>query len=118
MSDALAVDSVEGGPVQRSLTQKLQAAFAPSELQVINESYMHSVPAGSESHFKVVVVSSLFVGMNRVARQRAVNKAVAEDLAGGVHAFSMETLTPDEWQDREGVVSASPKCLGGSKADA
>jgi BolA protein len=75
------------------------------------------VPEGSESHFKVVVVSASFMGLNRVARQRAVNKAVAEDLAGGVHAFSMETLTPDEWQSRAGAVSASPKCLGGSKVD-
>jgi BolA protein len=110
-------DVVQGGPVQRSLTDKLQRAFQPTELQVLNESYMHSVPEGSESHFKVVVVSSLFMGLNRVARQRAVNKAVAEELAAGVHAFSMDTLTPDEWQDRAGATVASPKCLGGSKAE-
>ncbi len=109
--------SSEGGPVEQRLVEKLNLAFAPSELQVINESYMHSVPAGSESHFKVVVVSSAFAGLNRVARQRAVNKAVAEELAGGVHAFSMDTLTPDEWQARGGVTTTSPQCLGGSKSD-
>jgi BolA protein len=110
-------DTSPGGPVQRSLTEKLKRAFEPSELQVINESYMHSVPEGSESHFKVVVVSSAFSGLNRVARQRAVNKAVAEELAGAVHAFSMDTLTPDEWQAHRGTTVASPQCLGGSKTE-
>jgi len=107
----------QGGPVQRSLTEKLERAFKPTELRVINESYMHSVPEGSESHFKVVVVSSAFSGLSRVARQRAVNKAVAEELEGTVHAFSMDTLTPDEWQSRGGATVDSPQCLGGSKAE-
>ena len=106
-----------GGPVQQRLTAKLQATFSPAELQVINESYMHSVPAGSESHFKVIVVSEAFVGQNRVARHRAVNKAVAEELASAVHAFSMDALTPEEWLAREGATTSSPQCLGGSKSD-
>ena len=104
------------GPVQRSLTEKLQRAFAPVELQVINESYMHSVPDGSESHFKVVLVSEMFAGQNRVGRQRAVNKVVADELAAAVHALSMDTLTPAEWQARQGATTASPACLGGSKS--
>jgi BolA protein len=105
------------GPVQQRLFAKLQAAFAPAELQVINESYMHSVPAGSESHFKVIVVSEAFVGQSRVARHRAVNRAVAEELASAVHAFSMDALTPEEWLARGGTTTASPECRGGSKSD-
>jgi len=118
MSEPGSVDQVAtGGPVQQRLAAKLQAAFSPSELQVINESYMHSVPPGSESHFKVVIVSESFAGQNRVARHRAVNKAVAAELASAVHAFSMDALTPQEWQERGGETTASPKCLGGSKAE-
>ena len=104
-----------GGPVERLLTDKLQAAFSPQQLQVINESHMHSVPPGSESHFKVLVVSAAFAGQNRVARHRAVNKAVAEELASAVHAFSMDALTPEEWQARGGTMTPSPVCGGGSK---
>ena len=41
---------------------------------MVNESYMHNVPRGSETHFKVMVVSEAFAGLNRLARHRAVNK--------------------------------------------
>ena len=105
------------GPVQQSLTAKLQAAFSPAALQVINESHMHSVPPGSESHFKVIVVSEAFAGQSRVARHRAVNKVVSEELASAVHAFSMDALTPEEWQTRGGASTPSQVCRGGSKTD-
>ena len=104
-----------GGPVQQSVTAKLQEAFSPSSLQVINESHMHSVPPGSESHFKVIVVSDSFTGQNRVARHRSVNKVLAEELAASVHALSMDALTPAEWQERGGTSTPSPVCRGGSK---
>ncbi|MCU7948134.1 MAG: BolA/IbaG family iron-sulfur metabolism protein [Candidatus Thiodiazotropha sp. (ex Cardiolucina cf. quadrata)] len=45
---------------QKTIQQKLQSAFSPLHLEVINESHMHSVPEGAESHFKVVVVSEAF----------------------------------------------------------
>ena len=106
-----------GGPVERLLTDKLQAAFSPQQLQVINESHMHSVPPGSESHFKVLVVSAAFAGQNRVARHRAVNKVLAEELAASVHALSMDALTPQEWQERGGTSTPSPVCRGGSKTE-
>lgn len=103
--------------VQETITRKLQDAFRPAHLDVLNESHMHSVPPGSESHFKVVVVSDAFEGRRLVQRHQAVNATLRDELAGGVHALSMETLTPDEWQDRGGAVRASPACHGGSKAD-
>ena len=117
MSTLSSVSEESSGPVQRSIAARLTEAFAPSELQVINESYMHSVPPGSESHFKVVLVSEAFEGQGRVARQRSVNRALAAELAAGLHALSMETLTPEEWRARGGAVSASPRCLGSSKSD-
>ncbi len=106
------------GPTQQAIEAKLITAFAPIALEVKNESYMHSVPPGSESHFKVVVVSDEFVGKNPVARHRAVNQALAAEIAAGLHALSIEARTPDEWERLCGRTIDSPKCLGGSKADA
>lgn len=88
-------------------------ALAPVRLDVINESHMHNVPAGSESHFKLVIVSDSFDGKSLVARHRTVNKLLAHQLDGNVHALSMHTYTPVEWQQRGGEVPDSPPCLGG-----
>jgi len=108
----------QDGPVQNAIAAKLSAVFAPSELRVVNESYMHSVPVGAETHFKIVVVSDSFSGQNPVARHRAVNVALAAELAAGLHALSIEARTPEEWQRLQGRTNASPPCLGGSKAEA
>lgn len=86
--------------VAAALERKLAEAFAPVELAVIDESYLHKGHAGArpggESHFRVRIVSATFQGMNRVARQRAVNAALKDELAGPVHALAMATLTPEE----------------------
>ena len=101
--------------VQSTIEHKLAEQLAPEHLEVINESHMHSVPPGSESHFKLVVVSPRFDGLSRVRRHQTVNAILAEELAGAVHALSMETHTATEWQARGGRVMASPQCMGGSK---
>ena len=103
--------------VQQRIEQRLQDALAPAHLEVINESHMHSVPPGSESHFKLVVVSERFEGEALVARHKTVNALLRDELEGAVHALSMQTLTPAEWTRRGGAVLASPACRGGSKAD-
>lgn len=104
--------------VQQTIEQKVQAALTPSHLDVINESHMHSVPPGSESHFKLVIVSKAFEKLSLVQRHQKVNGILAEELKHGVHALSMETLTGLEWEDRGGKTMASPQCRGGGKADA
>ena len=101
--------------VQQTIETKLRDALAPSHLQVINESYMHSVPPGSESHFKLVVVADSFAGVPRVRRHQTVNGILRDELAGPLHALSMETLTPAEWTAKGGVARTSPECLGGGK---
>jgi stress-induced morphogen len=98
------------------IEQKLRAAFAPTELAVHNESHQHSVPRGSETHFKVVIVSDTFAGLSPIARHKLVYAAVADELAAGVHALTITSRTPEEWR-ASSVVDASPPCLGGSKAD-
>ena len=101
--------------LQSSIHDKLVAALAPLVLEVINESSMHSVPPGSETHFKVVVVSPAFNGLSAVDRHRRVNDALAEELRGGIHALAITARTPDEWERSGGAIPASPACLGGSK---
>lgn len=104
--------------VQQSIERKLTESLTPDHLEVINESHMHSVPPGSESHFKVIVVSPRFDGLNRIKRHQAVNAVLADELAGLIHALSMETYTAEEWQTRGGRTLASPQCMGGAKAEA
>lgn len=102
--------------VQSTIHDKLVTAFAPTVLEVINESHMHSVPKDSETHFKVVVVTDRFEGQSLVVRHRAINDLLADELAGGVHALSIQAHTPEQWEARGGEIPASPPCLGGSKA--
>ena len=103
--------------VQAAIERKLAARLEPVHLEVTNESHMHNVPEGSESHFKVTVVSERFEDHNLVARHQMVNEVLEPELAGPVHALALHTLTPDEWFDRGGSITESPPCLGGSKAD-
>jgi len=104
------------GPVESLIIEKLAAQFSPEVLQVVNESYMHSVPAGSESHFKVVIVTDEFAGKRLVARHQAIYGLLADELQGPVHALALHTYTSSEWAENAGNAPQSPDCLGGSKA--
>ena len=112
--------------VEGRITSKLEAAFSPTHLEVVNESAAHNVPRGSETHFKVIVVSEGFAGVGPLDRHRLVNGALADELAGcrcsispscqprrGVHALSIVAKTPAQWA-KASHISQSPPCLGGS----
>ena len=101
-------------PVEASINAKLIASFAPQHLQVVNESHMHSVPPGSESHFKVVIAAEGFVGKRQVQRHQAIYACLADELRNGVHALALHTYAPDEWR-ATGQAPDSPQCLGGGK---
>ena len=103
-------------PIENLIFRKLSDTFQPSYLKVENESHMHSVPPGSESHFKVTVVADSFVGKRQVQRHQAVYGCLAEELQGGVHALALHTFSPADWA-ASGIVPDSPECLGGSKHD-
>lgn len=102
--------------IHNRIEQKLDEHFKPAHLEVINESYMHNVPAGSESHFKVVLVSSEFSGERLIARHKAVNKVLQQELANDIHALALHTYTEEEWQSLYGKSPDSPDCLGGGKS--
>ena len=103
--------------VQKMIEQKIQTALSPSHLDIINESYMHNVPQGSESHFKLVVVTSEFENLSLVQRHQKVNVILEKELKEDIHALSMETHTEKEWNLRSGRTFSSPQCRGGNKAD-
>jgi stress-induced morphogen len=105
------------GPVQSVIIDTLNVAFAGAYIDVTNESHMHSVPAGSESHFKVVLVSDSFAGKRLVQRHQLIYGLLAEQLAGPVHALALHTYTSEEWAEKNGNAPTSPNCLGGSKHD-
>ncbi len=88
------------GPVAAEITRRLIDALAPSHLAVIDDSAQHAGHAGhdarGESHFTVEIVAAAFEGMNRVARQRAVNHALADLLAERVHALAIRARAPSE----------------------
>lgn len=102
--------------VRQTIEQKLRERFEPLHLEVNDESHMHSVPDGSQSHFRVVLVTEAFTGDPLIKRHRAVNALLADELAGGVHALALHTMTPEEWFAKGGSAPESPPCEGGSKA--
>lgn len=101
---------------QTSITEKIQQAISPDVLQVENESHMHNVPANSETHFKVTVVSKAFEGKRLLQRHRLLNGLLREELEGPVHALALHTYTQDEWQKKNGQAPDSPNCMGGDKS--
>lgn len=101
-------------PVEAKIRAKLTRQFQPSHLEVVNESHMHAVPPGSESHFKVVIAAADFIGKRQVQRHQAIYALLTEELSAHVHALALHTFSPDEWL-ATGAVPVSPQCLGGSK---
>ncbi|XP_076652040.1 bolA-like protein DDB_G0274169 isoform X2 [Halictus rubicundus] len=104
--------AAQDNPVKSSIQKKLADSFDPSHLEVINESYMHNVPKGAETHFKVVVVSDKFINQPLLKRHQMINNLLQAELEGGVHALSIVAKTPDQWEDNN-KVSPSPACRGG-----
>ncbi len=99
--------------VEQEISQCLQEAFKPSHFELENESYMHNVPEGSESHFKAVIVSEDFTGKRLVQRHQMVYGTMGE-LMKRIHALALHTFTEAEWKEL-GEAAASPLCRGGEK---
>lgn len=105
--------------LQATIEQKLRDALGPSHLEVINESFMHASgkknPA-AETHFKVVVVSDRFEGLNPVKRHQLVYGVLGEELGvkKGIHALAITSRTPSEWSATP-EANQSPNCMGVGK---
>jgi len=100
--------------LQTQIEHKL-ATLEPVMVQVENESHRHNVPANSETHFKVTLVSSRFEGLMPVKRHQQMYALLADELSGPVHALALHLYTPEEWQARGGERPDSPDCRGGGQ---
>jgi len=91
------------GPIAQSIKEKLEKAFNPTRLDVVDESHKHAGHAGAEahaekydggeSHFHVIIASKTLTPMNRLARHRAVMDVLAELMVERVHALRLEVVT-------------------------
>jgi BolA protein len=88
------------GPVSRAITEKLTAELSPLRLDVVDQSEAHKGHAGhsgrGETHFRIEIVSAVFEGLTRVARERRVHDVLKQELADHVHALSVSARTPAE----------------------
>tara|TARA_R110000868_G_scaffold301794_3_gene562318 strand:+ start:11896 stop:12198 length:303 start_codon:yes stop_codon:yes gene_type:complete len=91
------------------LLQEVLNGLQPQHLEVLDESHMHS--RGLETHYKAVIVSEQFAGLNAVKRHQKAYASLGE-LMGQIHALALHTYTPDEWA-LQGAAPASPTCKGG-----
>ena len=88
----------------RWIEERLREQLGADPVEIVDESHLHAGHAGARSgggHYRALVVSERFAGLGRVERQRLVYAAVASEMGGGIHALSMQALTPDEWNARE-----------------
>ncbi len=102
--------------VQAEIESKLRAGIPLEHMELENESHQHNVPTGSESHFKLVLVSNAFTDKALVARHQLIYSLLEDEVRNKIHALALHTYTPDEWQKRHQQVPLSPECRGGSKA--
>ena len=88
------------GAIFDAIQTKLTHALAPTRLEIEDDSARHAGHSGArpggESHFNVTIEAPAFSGQNKVARQRMVYRALAEELSGPVHALSVRALAPGE----------------------
>jgi BolA protein len=86
--------------VRDILTKKLNDAFTPESIDVVDESHLHEGHAGhrpgGQSHFRIYIVAQAFVGKSRIDRHRMINAVLADDLAAGVHALAIDASAPGE----------------------
>ena len=80
---------------------KLRESLDASYVLVVDESELHAGHVGAREgggHFRAVVVSQHFDGKRPVERQRIVYAALTEEMGRDIHALSMQTLTPAQWE--------------------
>jgi BolA protein len=88
------------GPLEQEMRQLLAAAFAPTTLDIVNDSATHRGHSGDdgsgESHFTVSIESAKFAGASRLQRQRMVNAALGDIPGNRVHALAIKARAPGE----------------------
>tara|TARA_B100001029_G_C15040895_1_gene443535 strand:- start:1399 stop:1707 length:309 start_codon:yes stop_codon:yes gene_type:complete len=101
------------GKIENTIKDLLIDSFDPSMLSIINESYMHNVPEGSESHFKVVIVSKYFKDIENIKRHKEIYKAL-KNIMESIHAISIQAFNEEEYQ-KNPEINQSPNCVNKKK---
>ena len=86
------------GSIKSFITEKLKKAFQPEILLIENESFRHKVPLGSETHFRVLIVSESFASQTPIERQRAIMGLLNEEMKGPIHSLSLRAMTISEYK--------------------
>ena len=97
------------------IENKLSQGLSIEHLEIVNESANHNVPPGSESHFKVVVVSNAFEGKSLIARHQLIYQLLADEMREKIHALALHTYTRADWPHSPTLLHQSPRCRGGEK---
>jgi BolA protein len=95
-------------PRYQRIEALLLQTVQPLVLSIEDESARHRVPPGAESHFKLIIVATQFIGLNRVARHRFITTLLQDELATGLHALSLALYTPEEWADHPQPIPSPP----------
>ena len=92
------------------ISKKLNKNFNLEYIEILNESHMHNVDLGSESHFKIVMVSSAFKDQTLVKRHQLVYTILVDEIQNGIHALALHMYTPTEWKNNLKKNFKSPDC--------
>jgi BolA protein len=101
------------GRVRELIEYRLVKGLTPQYLTIENESYMHSVPENSETHFRGVVVADAFADQRQVQCHQAVYGLLSDLIGTPIHALALHTYGPGDWESTRSAPD-SPACLGGS----
>jgi BolA protein len=96
------------GPIESQIVNTLSSFMNLASLKIINESFMHNVPEGSESHFKIVVVTNDFNNLSIIQRHKLIYKTL-DSLMNKIHALSIHAFNEEEFKLNP-VILDSPEC--------
>lgn len=94
--------------ISKKIVEKLNLYFNPSSLRIINESFMHNVPADAESHFKLVIVSNKFSDMSLIERHKSIYSTLGS-IMNEIHALSIHAFDDLEFNENP-IILDSPQC--------
>ena len=94
--------------IEKKIINSLNENFKLASLKIINESFMHNVPEGSESHFKIVIVSDNFIKKSLIQRHKEIYKALGE-IMNDIHALSIHAFDNMEFELNPMILD-SPQC--------
>ena len=101
--------------LEERIINKVKLKLDPIFFEIENESSKHA-HGGSESHFRLLVVSDKFLNQNRVERQKFIYDLLKEEMSEGIHALAQRMLTPEEWGKLSKIENSStfksPNCHG------